>query len=495
MFRQAACGVMLVLLMALGGGAHAAPYAAYVVDMRDGRVLHEENAHTRLHPASLTKMMTLYLVFDAVERGALDLDQKIPISRNAAAEPPSKLGLRAGSSIELRYLIRASSVKSANDAATALAEAVAGSEAAFTRRMTATARAMGMSRTTFKNAHGLTASGHLSTAHDMAILARRLFYDFPEYYNLFGRLSTNAKLKTVYNTNRRLLSAYSGADGIKTGYTRAAGFNLAASAQRGSERVLVVMFGGNSSASRNRKVAELMDLGFARMPARVAVRKPPPMIVPSGDGTVRVARVNRAPRPMPRSLPVAVATAAAIAEDAIPMPPERAGAMAAGDTADPAAIADAVARAAAGPGMTVTARTAAAGAAIPRPRADLDIAASDGNPRTLAKAQRPRARPRDLPAVATTQSAAPVVAEGAAQEADWVLQLEGKYNRSQAERLLLTTALQEMEALDGAKREMTPAGSPGWYHARFIGLSEDAAATACARLAARQTACEVMQGG
>ena len=148
----------------------AAPYAAMVIDARTGKVLHSRNADTRLHPASLTKMMTLYVAFDAVERGEISLDTMVTISRKAAAEPPSRLGLKAGQKVKLRYLIRAAAVKSANDAATAIGEAISGSEAAFARRMNRTALSLGMKRTTFRNAHGLTEAGHLSTArgHDDA---------------------------------------------------------------------------------------------------------------------------------------------------------------------------------------------------------------------------------------------------------------------------------------------------------------------------------------
>ncbi len=229
----------------------AAPYAAMVIDARTGEVLHSRNADTRLHPASLTKMMTLYIAFEAVRNGEITLDTPVRITKAAAAEPPSKLGLRAGQTIAFRYLIRAAAVKSANDAATAIGITLSGSEAAFARRMTRTAKAMGMSRTTFKNAHGLTESGHLSTARDMTTLGRHLLYDYPQYYNLFSRQSTHAGIKTVPNTNRRLLAAYKGADGIKTGYTRAAGFNLVASAKRKDERIIATVFGGKSGASRN----------------------------------------------------------------------------------------------------------------------------------------------------------------------------------------------------------------------------------------------------
>ncbi|WP_074257757.1 D-alanyl-D-alanine carboxypeptidase family protein [Vannielia litorea] len=277
-----------------------------VIDARTGEVLHARNADTRLHPASLTKMMTLYVAFQAVEHGELTLDTPILISQKAAAEPPSKIGLKAGQKVALRYLIRAAAVKSANDAATAIGEGVSGSEAAFARRMTRTAQALGMSRTTFKNAHGLTEEGHLSTAADMTTLGRHLFYDYPEYYNLFSRLSTETMGKTIANTNRRLLSAYKGADGIKTGYTRAAGFNLVASAERDGERIIATVFGGRSSASRNEKVAELLDLGFRRAPSRVAVRKPgKPAYTRDDTGPVAPAQpdlvaVLEAPTPAPQ---------------------------------------------------------------------------------------------------------------------------------------------------------------------------------------------------
>ncbi|WP_413870594.1 serine hydrolase [Albidovulum sp.] len=252
----------------------AAPYADYVIDVRTGEVLHEENANTRLHPASLTKMMTLYIAFEAIERGEISLDSKVTISRHAASMPPSKLGLKPGQTIALRYLIRAAAIKSANDAATAIGEAIEGSEPAFAKRMNRTAKALGMTRTTFANANGLTAKGHLSTAHDMTVLGRHLFYDYPQYYNIFSRTSADAGVAQVASTNRRFLAAYEGADGIKTGYTTAAGFNLVASAHRGNKHVIATVFGGKSTADRNARAAQLLDMGFGKAPNRVAVQKP-----------------------------------------------------------------------------------------------------------------------------------------------------------------------------------------------------------------------------
>lgn len=265
-----AVGLCVVLA---SGSAHAAPEAAIVVDMRNGKVLHSRSADQRLHPASLTKMMTLYLTFDAVRRGKLRLNQKLRVSRHAARMPASKLYLKAGQRVTVRSLIRATAIKSANDAAMVLAEAIGGSQRGFGKMMTRQAKRLGMKNTVFKNPHGLTQSGHYSTARDMAALGRHLFHDFPEYYNIFARKTDYAAGKRIWSTNR-LLSSYAGADGIKTGYTRAAGYNLVASARRGKKRILAVVFGARSSGNRAVKVARLLDMGFKRAPNSVRTVKP-----------------------------------------------------------------------------------------------------------------------------------------------------------------------------------------------------------------------------
>lgn len=293
-----------IALGVVASGASAAPYAAIVMDARDGRVLYQNNADARLHPASLTKMLTLYIAFDAIERGEISPDQQVTISGNAAAEPPSRLGLRKGQKISLRHLIRAAALRSANDAATAIGEAISGSEPAFADRMNRTARALGMTSSTFRNANGLTASGHLSTARDMNTLGRRLVYDFPGYYQIFSRRSDSAGVARVANTNRRFLGAYSGSDGIKTGFTNAAGYNLTASAQRGNKRVVATIFGGKSTPWRNAKMAELLDLGFGKAPARVAVQLPTVALdrVSAGGSVAGAKMVSKRPRPRPEGL-------------------------------------------------------------------------------------------------------------------------------------------------------------------------------------------------
>jgi len=286
----------------------AAPFAAVVMDARSGEILHSVNDRTRLHPASLTKMMTLYIAFEAIQNGEVTLDTQVTVSRRAASEVPSRLGLRAGQRIALRYLIRGAALRSGNDTATAIAEAIGGSVDGFARRMTRTAAAMGMTQTTFHNAHGLTQNGHLSTARDMAVLSRQLYFDFPQYYNLFSRRSEHAGIATVRNTNWRFLDGYRGADGIKTGYTRAAGYNLAASAQRGGTHIIVVVFGGRSTIDRHQRIVELMDRGFRQAAPQVAVRRPArpdysrsPAVVmaettsSTGQSAARVVRLQTAP--------------------------------------------------------------------------------------------------------------------------------------------------------------------------------------------------------
>lgn len=269
--------------------ARAAPDAAYLMDARTGETLYESNADTPLHPASLTKMLTLYIAFEEIERGRLSLDSMITVSKNAAAQPPTRLGLKAGQKVQLRYLIRAAAIKSANDAAQAIGDAIGGNQAEFALRMTRTARALGMKNSTFKNANGLTAKGHLSTARDMTILGRRLFYDFPQYYNIFSRRQTDAGLAEVANTNRKFLDAYKGADGIKTGYTGPAGYNLTASAERGNVRLIASVFGGSSTADRNAKMAKLLDRGFAMAKGDVNAVPPPPPQYQNADDEAIVA--------------------------------------------------------------------------------------------------------------------------------------------------------------------------------------------------------------
>ena len=476
----------------------AAPYAAMVMDARSGKILHARNADTRLHPASLTKMMTLYIAFEAISRGEISLDTVVTITKKAAAEPPSKLGLRAGQKIKLRYLIRAAAIKSANDAATAIGIAISGSEAAFARRMNRTAKAMGMTRTHFKNANGLTESGHLSTARDMTTLGRHVFYDYPDYYNLFSRRTADAGMRQVNNTNTRFLNSYRGADGIKTGYTRAAGFNLVASAQRGSERIITTVFGGRSTASRNAKVAELMDLGFRRAPSRVAVRKPSKPTyqgngTPQGAGkTIRlVGAVKTSPRPMLRP---ASGTPETTAE---PVTSEQLAALSEGIAEAVEEVNREVVVAAATPvapaPVPVVAPVPAPSPVVAQTSATRPVASSLLAPASVVV---PRPRPAGIVLAARAKTPTdPVPQEVVTRMSTsggrhWGINVGILGSRYQAERLLLKTALKEIDTLDDALRKVVKRPK-GWY-ANFVGMTEEQADLACRRLSARNTECKVL---
>lgn len=575
--------IPFILLVLLSAPAGARQYAAMVMDARTGKVLHSRNADTRLHPASLTKMMTLYVAFEAVERGEISLDTKVRVSKNAAAEPASKLYLKAGQRIALRYLIRASAVKSANDAATTIAEAISGSESAFAARMTRTAKALGMKNTTFKNAHGLTRSGHLSTARDMTILGRHVFYDYPEYYNLFSRRTTNAGVTQVANTNRRLLNSYRGADGIKTGYTNAAGSNLVASAERGGVRIIATMFGGSSSAARNKRVAELLDMGFARAPKYAKVRKPALPNYAYASATQALVQSS----PIPRARPAQIVVLAAAAKAQVPAtdqlaanattvptdePPAETATIAVANL-PPKTATEAVTEAATGtetsrttPPETETALVVAIlengeMRPVPRPGSDTapippDTATTDLPPETsdaivadaaletpepqasdvavartpdmvtmrrgvedtisaiaatetddataravavaltqVPQVLRPQRRPARVTystsdmavAMATPANHPVVVSTKDSATGKWGVRV-GRYNtRYEAERVLLQTALQQVDLLADARRTVV-SGAKG-YEVQFVGLSQHEATLTCQRLSALDERC------
>ncbi|KRS14950.1 D-alanyl-D-alanine carboxypeptidase family protein [Roseovarius indicus] len=482
----------LWMLVIVPLSAAAAPYAALVMDARSGEVLHSRNADTPLHPASLTKMMTLYIVFEAVENGEIGLDDRVKISSHAASEPPSKLGLRAGQSIRLRYLIRAAAVKSANDAATALGEAIEGSEARFAQRMNRTAKALGMKNTTFKNAHGLTESGHLSTARDMSILGRHVFYDYPEYYNLFSRITADAGVRKVYHTNRKLLRSYKGADGIKTGYTRAAGFNLVASAERDGKRIIATVFGGRSTASRNAKVAELLDLGFRRSKTRVALHKPakPPYM----------GRINGDDTPGGYGKKVRLAGAAAVKSSLRPKlrpaTEEPAPILVADkdDIENAVLAAQEVALAETEPEAGSSSGTEAEEAEL-APEADSEVltAALDVNPEVT-----PEIRPESI-ILASREIGEPngdpeqeiVERVSTSGGRHWGITV-GRYpSQYKARKVLLQIALNEMSTLDGSLRKVLK--RTGGYDANFMGMTRETAELACRRLQAKKITCFMIE--
>ena len=243
--------------------AHAGT-AAIVVDGESGRVLRSSNADDVNYPASLTKIMTLYLTFEALKKGEVRLNDRFTVSKEAAAMPPTKLGLVPGETLRVEDAILGLVTKSANDAAAVVAENLAGSETRFAELMTRKAKTLGMNQTRFRNASGLPDEDQVTSARDMATLALAVMRDFPEYYPYFSRESFTFRGRTHRNHNH-LLGQYEGADGIKTGYIRASGFNLVASSKRGETRLVGVVLGGKTARSRDAEMAKLLDRTFAQL--------------------------------------------------------------------------------------------------------------------------------------------------------------------------------------------------------------------------------------
>jgi D-alanyl-D-alanine carboxypeptidase len=299
----ALAGVFALAQAVLAAGAHAqGKSAALILDANSGRVLHESAADEPRHPASLAKMMTLYIVFEMMEQGRLSPATKIKMSANAVAAAPSKLDLDEGDEIALIDAVKVLITKSANDVAIAVAERIAGSEENFARLMNQKARQLGMAATTFRNASGLPDEAQVTTARDMANLALHLQDDFPKQYPLFATRTFTYKDETFRNHNS-LLFHYPGTDGLKTGYTHASGFNLAASVRRGAKHVIGVVFGGATAASRNAAMRTYLNMALIKA-STVKTRKPAPAawVARAKRSGPEIAAVP-APQPAERATP------------------------------------------------------------------------------------------------------------------------------------------------------------------------------------------------
>jgi D-alanyl-D-alanine carboxypeptidase len=250
---------VLVALLALGNvPAVAAPYSDIVIDANTGNVLHATNPDASRHPASLTKIMTLYLLFEQLEAGKLKLDTPLKVSEHAADQSPTKLGLKPGSTIQVEDAIKGMVTRSANDAAVVVAEAISGDEAEFAKLMTRKAHALGMTRTVYRNASGLPEDDQVTSARDQSILGRAIQERFPRHYKYFSTRSFNFRGQRIGNHNN-LLGRVEGVDGIKTGYIHASGFNLVTSVRRGNRYLVAVVLGGSSAGSRDARMRELIS--------------------------------------------------------------------------------------------------------------------------------------------------------------------------------------------------------------------------------------------
>lgn len=258
------CLILFAVLLPAGAKAEPSRVSSLLVEAETGRVLFSENPAEKRYPASLTKMMTLYLVFDALEKGDIQMDQLLTVSKKAAGMPRSRMGLKENTTISVENAVFAMISRSANDAAVVIAEGLAGSEAQFADKMTRTARELGMKNTRFKNASGLHNKDQVTTAQDMAILSMALIQHFPEYYKLFS--VRGFRYGNRYYGNHNLVARfYKGGDGLKTGYVDASGYHVVGSAIRDGKRLIGVVMGRNSVRERDRHIFRLLDLGFAAL--------------------------------------------------------------------------------------------------------------------------------------------------------------------------------------------------------------------------------------
>ncbi len=471
--------VALVLVAALGTNVSTAAakptYGGIVVDARTGKVLYSENADSLRYPASLTKMMTLYLTFEALEAGRISLNSKVPVSANAAAEPPSKLGVGAGRSVTVEQAILALVTRSANDIATALGEYIGGSEARFAQLMTAKARSLGMTKTTYRNAHGLPNTAQMTTARDQARLGIALRQHFPQYYGYFSTRSFKFGKQVIGNHNR-LLGAVRGVDGIKTGFTRAAGFNLVTSAQADGRSIVGVVMGAPSGANRNARMTKLVQAYL-------------PKASRSGGGGDLIAKMNTSYEPVAAVESVEEAPEVAFGSPSLPstgpLPETR---------YEPAAVASAYAAPANDNAATAALETTARGAA-PRPLG-AGMPVPQPAPAYMPDTQSSVA-PAEEPAAVQQAKAAPVEIDetttaSTQPSSGWVIQIGTSPSRDQAMTLLRSAQDKGGKVL----RSATPfavaynTGSAQLYRARFGGFDDQkTAVNACKALKKKGIGC------
>lgn len=484
----------------------ASNYASLVVDAKTGRTLFERNADDLRFPASVTKVMSLYLVFEDLERGRIRLDTRMTMSAECASRAPSKLGLRPGQTIDVEDGIKALVTKSANDVACAFGDNLEGSESAFADRMTRKARAIGMSRSTFRNASGLPNPSHVSTARDLVTLGRAIQDRFPRYYGYFGTRVFQYGNRAIGNHNR-LLGRVEGVDGIKTGYTNASGFNLLSSVKNQGRSIVAVVMGGRTGASRDAHMRELIAINLPKAqpgsrtaplvaeaaepartrPAVMASAVPAPIAAPIPMAAPRRVEYETIETP----LPVARRQVAQLSSGATPkaapraIEPETQPVVAASLPQAPVAQAAAYQAPAAQPvqtmrwvvGATPTVTGSVDTARTPEPVAELASAqpAAGGSQAKLARAA----------ATAEVPAAEPVMTRKG-----WIIQIGATTEPSAAEALL-ANARSKSGLLKGAEpfTETFTKGPTTYYRARFAGLNEQSADAACKALKRNSVSC------
>jgi D-alanyl-D-alanine carboxypeptidase len=478
----------------------ASNYAALVVDAKTGRTLYEKNADARRFPASVTKVMTLYLVFEDLERGRLSLGSRITMSPRCAAMPPSKLGVRPGQTIDVENGIKALVTKSANDVACAFGENLEGSEFAFADRMTRKARALGMSDTVYRNASGLPNPEHVTTARDLVTLGRAVQDRFPRYYGYFGTRIFAYGARRMPNHNR-LLGRVEGVDGIKTGYTNASGFNLLSSVKSNGRSIVAVVMGGRTGASRDNHMRELIALNLPK--AQSGQRTAPLVAEAASPSAIRARPAVMAGAPAPLAAqrvasyeaPIPVPSPAPVEREAAPVPAPR-----------PVQV-ERVAPAAVEPVVAAAAPAAAESATAPAPKpmrwvvgpaptttGSVEVAASgDDQIAELATTGAPaspiRSASRQIAPEPARQTAP--TAEATPARKGWMIQIGATTEAAKAEELLSNAASKGGRLLNSAEpfTEVYTKGATTYYRARFAGLNEQSADAACRALKRSSVSC------
>ncbi len=467
-------------------------YAAIVVDANTGATLREANSDSLRHPASLTKIMTLYLLFERIEAGKLTLSTRLSISEDAASQAPTKLGLKAGQTIAVEDAIKALITKSANDAAVVIAESLAGSEDEFAKVMTRKARALGMTRTVYRNASGLPDDEQVTTARDQARLGLAIQERFPRYYRYFSIVHFTYHGDTMRNHNR-LLGKIAGVDGIKTGYTRASGFNLVTSVRRGGRHMVAVVLGGNSGAQRDAHMRDLID----RHIVEASVKRPAVKVAQAPKAAEPRPEPSAESRPKPRILIVPVIpspsdTAAAI----IPSPPSGTH-----DPINPTVVNAVPIRASTGPLFIPQIMIPQIMAFAPAPEMAQPAIEASPLPAPSEHASAPDAPTAavtvtgniNAPVAAPARAAEPVARPNRSSAANghWVIQV-GAFEQEEEARQHLSVARSKAAELLGAAdpyTERTTKGDKTFYRARFARFDRTQAEAVCKQLQRSEIAC------
>ncbi|KAA0971233.1 D-alanyl-D-alanine carboxypeptidase [Aureimonas fodinaquatilis] len=467
-------------------------YAAFVIDANNGKVLFNRYADDKRYPASLTKMMTLYMMFEALETGRAKLSTPMKVSAFAASRPPTKLGVRAGSTLSVEEAIYGLITRSANDASAVIAEYLGGSEARFAEMMTAKARGLGMSRTTFRNPHGLPNPGQSTTARDMATLGISLREHFPQYYKYFSASSFNFRGQTIRGHNR-LLGRIAGVDGIKTGYINASGYNLVSSVSTGNKRLVAVVMGGRTGATRDAHMAELIKEYLPQ----ATTRKSGPLIAswtPGGKGAAPsagrrtvAALPDRVPVPTMRAASIDARVASAYGSNAAGAVNQAIAAPASRPAIGQDALRNALNQRAPAQRLTVpTANALAPETVAPSPAARRPSLPTAPIPRaSIPNAPRP-------PAAIPSASLDARPTGSVAQSSGWMVQIASTPAKSTAIAMLNEARQQTGNVLANAQAltEVVSSGPETLYRARFAGFSTQAEADdACTALRSRSFAC------